>query len=455
MTSSLLNIGASGAMAAEVALNVTGQNIANASTDGYVRRGANTVEVASASSWSVANDISLSGVTVTGLTRNADSFLQTEARRTAADTARATSTVSGLTDVENAIENSGLYTSIGNFRNALSTLNQNPIDSSLRANVIQTAQSMTSAFQIAAQGMAATQKGLQQTVNQSVGQVNTLAKQLSWLNTQLSSSAGSSSAASNVTTSDRATLMDQRDMVLNQINQLADVSSTMNNDGSVNVNIGGVSGPPLVTGGTANTLSAAVNADGFTMSLTVGNAAVTLGGGSIAGNQAALASLGSLSGQLDTLAGTIATAVNTQQAAGADLANTTPAAALFLGSTAATISVATTNPSAIATAKAGSGAKSSDTTNLAALNSVLDTKDPAGTMNSILTDISGQVQTATTTQATLKTLSTAAAASLSAEAGVDLNSEAVNLVKFQQAFQASGKVMQVASTLFNQILNLS
>jgi flagellar hook-associated protein 1 FlgK len=103
----------------------------------------------------------------------------------------------------------------------------------------------------------------------------------------------------------------------------------------------------------------------------------------------------------------------------------------------------------------GSAAKSADTTNLTALTSAFGTLDPAGTMNNILTDISGTVNGAKTTQSTLQTLSTAAATSLSSQAGVNLNSEAVNLVKFQQAFQASSKVMQVASDVFNSILNLT
>lgn len=38
--------------------------------------------------------------------------------------------------------------------------------------------------------------------------------------------------------------------------------------------------------------------------------------------------------------------------------------------------------------------------------------------------------------------------------GVNLDEEAANLVRYQQAYQAAGKVMQVASTLFNQILAL-
>lgn len=453
MTGNLLSIGASGALAAEVALNVTGQNIANAGTDGYVRRGIETTEVASASSWSTPHDISLSGVAVTGLTRNADSFLQSEARRTASDTARATSTVSGLTDVESAVENSGLFTAIGDFQNAVTALNQNPVSTALRAGVIQTATTMTSAFQIAGNGLSATQTGLQSEVGQGVTQVNSLATQLAAINARLSASAGSAGVASNVTTGDRATLMDQRDTLLNQIGGYVNVTSVINADGSANLTLGGVSGPPLVTGTQTNSLAYAVNPDG-TVGLSVGNAAVTLSGGSIAGNQAALTQLTAIGTSLDTLAQGIVTTANAQQAKGVDLAGN-PGAALFSGTSAATISMATTSGTAIATAAAGSAANSADTTNLTALDSALTTLDPAGTMNNVLTTISGAVASAQTTETTLKTLSGAAAASLAAEAGVDLNAEAVNLVKFQQAFQASGKVMQVADTIFTSILNLS
>jgi flagellar hook-associated protein 1 FlgK len=453
MTSSLLGIGASGAMAAEVALDVTGQNISNASTDGYVRRSANMIEVASSSSWSTANDISLSGVTVSGITRNADAFLESEARRTASDTARANSMVTGLTDVESAVENSGVFTSIGNFRNSLSSLAQNPTDNSLRATVIQSGQTMASSFQIAAQGLSATQAGLQSEVSQGVTQINTLTSQLATINTQLSATAGSLSVSGNTTTNDRASLMDQRDSLLDQLGQYADIATTINTDGSANITLGGVSGPPLVTGTKANTLTNTVNTDG-TETLKVGNAAVTLSGGSLSGNQTSLTKLNQISTNLDTLAASIVTTINTQQALGANLSGAT-GGALFSGTSAATLNMATTSPSAIATAAAGSAAKSADTTNLTGLTSAFSSLDPAGTMNNILTDISGTVQGAKTTQSTLKTLSSAAAASLSAQAGVDLNTEAVNLVKFQQAFQASSKVMQVASDVFTSILNLT
>jgi flagellar hook-associated protein 1 FlgK len=453
MSSNLLSIAASGAAAAEIALDITGQNIANATTQGYVRRSANDVEVASASSWSTANDVSLSGVTVSGVVRNADPFLQTEARNTASNTAGAGATVSGLTDVETAVEDSGVFTAIGAFQTSLTSLEQNPTDTSSRATVLQDGQTMASAFQIAAQSLSSTQSGLQGEVGNGVTQINTLATQLATINSQLSASSGGASANTAITTSDRASLMDQRDSLLDQISQFGNVASTIQTDGSVNVNLGGVSGPPLVTGGSTNTLTATTNSDG-TETLKVGNAAVNLGGGSLAGNQAALTTLSLISGKLDSLASSIATTVNSQQAQGADLAGNS-GAPLFSGTTAAGLTMATTSPAAIATAAGGSAAGSSDTTNLAALTSGLGTLNPAGTMNDILTQISGAVQSATTTQTTLQTLSSAAAASLSSAAGVNLNTEAVSLVQFQQAFEASGKVMQTATNIFTAIYNLT
>jgi flagellar hook-associated protein 1 FlgK len=39
--------------------------------------------------------------------------------------------------------------------------------------------------------------------------------------------------------------------------------------------------------------------------------------------------------------------------------------------------------------------------------------------------------------------------------GVNLDEEAANLIRYQQAYQASGKVLQVATLLFDTILEIS
>ncbi|MEO8419124.1 MAG: flagellar hook-associated protein FlgK [Methylophilaceae bacterium] len=53
-----------------------------------------------------------------------------------------------------------------------------------------------------------------------------------------------------------------------------------------------------------------------------------------------------------------------------------------------------------------------------------------------------------------KTLLTQAIAAQQSESGVNLDEEATNLLRYQQAYQAAGKMMQIASQLFDVLLNL-
>jgi len=62
-----------------------------------------------------------------------------------------------------------------------------------------------------------------------------------------------------------------------------------------------------------------------------------------------------------------------------------------------------------------------------------------------------QIQVQSTAQEALVTQAREAQQSLS---GVNLDEEAANLIRFQQAYQASGKVLQIASSLFATILEL-
>ena len=59
-----------------------------------------------------------------------------------------------------------------------------------------------------------------------------------------------------------------------------------------------------------------------------------------------------------------------------------------------------------------------------------------------------------TTFNTLNTIALSASTVLQAQAGVDLDEEAVNLIRYQQAFQASGRAMQVASDIFDTLLGI-
>ncbi len=445
MASDLLSIGLSGAKAARVALDVTAQNISNAATDGYVRRSVGLTEVASTGYNQNVRDVSLSGVRVEKIVRNADAFRQSEVRRTGADTARADAEVNGLGNVESALEQSGVYSAITGFESALQKLKEDPVDTSLRASVIEAGRTMGATFQIASKEMDAVGTGLQFEASDGVSQVNRIAGELARTNLRLARAADASS--------DQTTLLDQRDKLLSDLSQYGDVNTTLAQDGSVTVTMGSVTpATPLVSGGNTTALAMTTASDG-TVSYTLGGNALALSGGALAGQQLALGKLAQLRGDLDSLAGTIVTTVNAAQGGGSDR-DGNPGANLLSGNSAATIALATSDPAKIATASAGALKNSRDAGNLDALRSALSGADPAGKMDAILFDISATVSGRKVTRDALTTISDAAKTALSAQTGVDLDTEGVNLVRYQQAFQASGRVMQVATSIFDSLLQI-
>jgi flagellar hook-associated protein 1 FlgK len=277
-----------------------------------------------------------------------------------------------------------------------------------------------------------------------VSQVNRIAGELARTNLRLARAADASS--------DKTALLDQRDKLLADLSLYGDITTSLSPDGSVTVTLGSTaSSTPLVSGGATTALAMAVS--GTTISYTLGSEALTLAGGSLAGQQLALGKLDQLKGDLDDLVDTIVTRVNDAQGLGTDR-NGDPGADLLTGSTAATITLATSDPAMIATAPAGALRNSRDAGNLDAMRTSLSTADPAGRMDAILFDISATVSGRTITRDALATISDAARTALSAQTGVDLDAEGVNLVRYQQAFQASGRVMQVAASIFDSLLQI-
>jgi flagellar hook-associated protein 1 FlgK len=445
MASDLLSISLSGAKAARIGLDVTAQNIANAATDGYVRRSVGLTEVASTGYNQNTGDVSLSGVRVDKIVRNADAFRQSEVRRTGSDTARANAEVGGLGNVESALEQSGVYGAITGFESALQKLKEDPVDTSLRASVIEAGRTMGATFQIAAKELDAVGKGLLFEASDGVTQVNRIAGELARTNLRLARAADASS--------DQTALLDQRDKLLADLSQFGDITSSLAQDGSVTVTLGSSTpATPLVGGGNTVALAMTTAANG-TVSYTLDGNALTLGGGSLAGQQLALGKRAQLADDLDKLAKAVVTTVNDAQGNGTDR-NGDPGANLLSGDSAATIALATGDPAKIATAPANAPKDSRDAGNLEALRSALDTADPAGRMDAILFDVSASVSGRTVTRDALATISSAAKTALSAQTGVDLDTEGVNLVRYQQAFQASGRVMQVAASLFDSLLQI-
>jgi len=442
MASDLLSIGASGARAARSALDITAQNIANASTDGYVRRTVQMEEVTAAAGKLSGGELSLSGVRVGGITRNADPFRQGEVRRTNSDFTRATAELKGLQNVETSVEQSGIYEAITEFEASLQQLAADPADGSLRAAAIATAQTLAQKFNIADSSLTSATDGMQFEAQADADLANVLGGELARVNLGLTRAGAGSS--------DRAALLDQRDTLLERMSGIANIGTSFAADGSVTVRLGGSSGPVFVSGGDSGKIGMTTAANG-TISFDLNGAPLSLSGGSLSGAALALTEAADVRSRLDAIADNLAETVNEAQANGSAL-DGSPGQPLFAGSGAAGIKLAQTSGSAIATAGAGQPAGSRDGSNLSALRQALASADPSGETNSLLFDISARVQSRTLTHEALDTISTSARLALEQQAGVDLDTEATNLIRFQQAFQASSRAMQVATELFDTLL---
>ncbi len=442
MPSDLISIARSGAQAARIALDVTAQNIANASSEGYVRRSVRLEEVASAGGLGRIGDVSLSGVRLDRVIRNADLFRQAEVRRTGSDAARAGAEVAGLENIEAAVEQSNVYASIVRFEGSLQQLASDPVDPSLRSSVIEEARTMTRTMNIAATSLDAAGHALRFEAANGVEQVNLLTGELARVNLRLARASDASS--------DQTALLDQRDSLLQRLSTFADITATISTDETVEVRLGGSAGPQMVSGGSATPLAMASAANG-TISFTLGGNPATVSAGALAGKAQALVKLAGVHASLDAIAAGIMATVNAAQASGAAL-DGSAGQPLFAGSTAGTIALAFENGALIATAPAGAGAGSRDPGNLGALRTALAAADPSGVMDGLIFDISGAVAGRKVTRDALESIASGARIALETQSGVDLDQEAVNLIRYQQAFQASGRAIQVAATLFETLL---
>jgi flagellar hook-associated protein 1 FlgK len=194
-------------------------------------------------------------------------------------------------------------------------------------------------------------------------------------------------------------------------------------------------------------------ADG-TATFAVGGTAFDPASGAMAGRAAALGQMAGLQTEIDTIAASAIAIANAAQGAGVDEAGN-PGQPLFSGTGAGDIDVALASATGLATAPAGAPAGSRDTANLAALLEALGAETgPGAEADALLLSLSSRVAALDTRREGLSVVAASAEAELLRETGVDLDTEAANLVRLQQAFEASSRVIQVAAELFDTLLGL-
>ncbi|MCW2521783.1 MAG: flagellar hook-associated protein FlgK [Frankiales bacterium] len=435
-------IGASQALSAQqYGLDVTGQNINNADTPGYSRQSADFAAVGPASGVPslYATQSAATGVQISGTTRIDDPILDGRVRtehgvNNYAQTASAQ--VSGVQALFDEPSDSGLAEQLNTMWNSWSALANNPGDSASRSVVLQAATTVTTTLNSTSAAITSLTQAATSELNQNATDINTAAASLAKVNSAIS--------ISTATGANHNALDDQRDSLLLTLANLGGVQTTIQADGSASVSLGGQT---LVSGGSANTVAVTAGNQ-----LTVGgNAASTVGGSAQAYIDTLNTTLPGYSAQLDAIASKLAGDVNSAQAAGYDLSGT-PGTPLFSGTTAATITVAITDPTKLAAS--GTAGGNLDGSNAAALGGMgASTTGADAQYATLVSGLGSAVASASQTATVQASVATSLDAQQQSVSGVSIDEETVNLLTFQRAYQASSRVLTTIDSMLDQLIN--
>lgn len=449
-----LSVATQALLAQELELQVTNNNIANANTAGYTRE---TVNLVSADP---VQDGSLSigtGVSVEGIQSLSDTLLTIRIQQQTSDASSATAQVNALNDIQTLFPSSGTSVSaaLSSFFTSLSALSTDPSNSADRQAAISDAQTLVQQFNSVANGLAETASALNTNVQTDVTRINQLISQAANLNQQLleQTAAGQSTG----------TVSDHLNEVESQLASLTKISVIHTTQGD-SITTG--TGTALVLGNQSYALQTATGTNGNLQVLDLNQSDITsnLTSGDLGGTLTVRdLQIPSLLTSLDTLANNFAAAFNSAQAGGYD-ENGNAGTSLFsipstVAGSAASISLTTSNGSAIAASSvSGSGASGSNgnLTNLTAVqNKTLASGKSATTLSSDLVyQVGSLTANAAAEQTAVQTSLTALTNQQGSVSGVSIDEESANLLRFQQAYQAAAKVVSTIQTLFDTTINM-
>ncbi|AVX37759.1 flagellar hook-associated protein FlgK [Yersinia massiliensis] len=319
MSNSLMNTAMSGLSAAQYALSTVSNNITNFQVAGYNRQ--NAIFAQNGGTLSAAGFVG-NGVTVTGVNREYNAFITNQLRSSQTQSSGLTTYYQQISQIDNLLSNSSnnLSVTMQDFFSNLQNLVSNAGDDAARKTVLGKAEGLVNQFQNADKYLRDMDTGVNQKITESVTKINNYAEQIAKLNDQITRLRGSSGSEPNA-------LLDQRDQLVTELNQIVGVTVTQQDGDAYNVSF--ANGLPLVQGQTSHKIEAIPSSSDATR-LTIG---YKYGSGELMEVDESRLATGSLGGtlkfrsealdsarnQLGQLALAMADSFNTQHKAGFDI----------------------------------------------------------------------------------------------------------------------------------------
>ena len=426
-----------GILAQQRALEITSHNITNAGTTGFTRQKADMV---ASTPYDTSSGLVGAGVDIQGYQRVRDNFIDIQLRAQTMKTGYAQARQDGLQQITGALSEpgtNGLNSLLSKYFSSWQDVANAPEDGASRAALAQNAQALSTGFHdLSGQiGVVTSQTGI--AVTDTLSQINSIGQRIAALNATITSA---------ITTGNQPNdLLDQRDTLLDQLGNFANVSWTQNANGMSDVTVGGAT---LVSGTSATTL-----VESNLTSLSSGKLAALV--------ELRDTTLPGYLTQLNTVAKSLADKVNAQHALGFDLATGAPGGTFFTytsGSEASTLNLSAaiaSNPRLIAasdTAPATAGAQAGNGGNAIAIAGLISDPTITGSYVSLVTKIGSDTQESTRELANSTALASTLDARRQSVSGVSLDEEMTNLIKFQRGFQAASRALNTMDDMLDLII---
>jgi flagellar hook-associated protein 1 FlgK len=486
----IFNTAASSLTAQRIALDVTGENIANVNTEGYSRQ--RVIMDTAAPTTHISGFPLGSGVNVTAVQRIYDDVLNKQINDGNSVLGNSEQRLSALKQLEpyfNELTGNALGDAMQGLTDAWQALSLNPAGLAERQAVLGRATILTDTFHQISNSIANVQTFADQSITAIATDITGKAREIASLNGQILTTEQASGNANE--------LRDKRDLLIQQLSKQVGVTYAEQPNGSVTVKLLGgqdlvnginyasvynnQAGPPV----TNNTLLVTATGNPPPANTPASDTDVTA---SIGGSNNSLGELGGLLytrdtampgylGKLDELAYNLAQQTNAAHTTGWDLNSATgqnffnpgtptapPASAATFAGYSGLISVAINDSNAIAAANTdpsigGTGnniiaLKLKDLANATVTFSGGVQTSTASYYNALVSSVGVDVQSATNMSAQntafVKQLSTLR----ESNSGVSLDEELINLMKYQKAFQGASKVISTATEMMDTILGM-
>jgi flagellar hook-associated protein 1 FlgK len=456
----ILNTARDAMSAQTFGLTVTGQNVSNVNTPGYVRRQA----VLETRDMGPGN---FGGVNVQGIRRVADQFVEQRHLSLTGLSAEASSRDQLLGQAEalfNDFAGTGLSSSMSSLFSSFSALSSLPNDPTTRETVLQRAETFAGQVRGAAEQVANFRTELFSQARDVVGEINEKLDTIA----SLSGRINEAQAAGN----EAADLKDKRDALLVDLTKQIEVRTYTDGNGQLVVQGPGVT---LVQGDTARHLDLDVAADGSVKVLAKNNTA-----GGAGSNVTKFLSGGELAGilnvrdrdvvemqtDLDEFAFHLAGQINSVHSAGFGLDGAGGRAFFDAGATvqgaAGSLRVSADiagQPDRLA-ASSNAASLPGDGSQATALAAVADGPiaalgglDPGEAYGRLIGNVGQRKQRAATDLETRDAMTAQIETMRQSVSGVSLDEEMVAMTQFQRAFEAASRVFTTADQLLEDLIN--